>query len=582
MLLSNWLSAISRSISARNTYRHKRCNAGQTLARSGASFVASLVENLELRTLLTSVTGIDDLVMDDATVSVFEIGGLTTGESFAGADDGYDQINVTNSLTVDGSLQVSLVNGFMPSAGDRFDILTYGSSTGTFSDATGLFGFGDGSLYFEIDSTSTGLSLITRELLGGNAGSFQPESPASSDGLGSLLNADYFATPDPSLTISGTYSVGGFLEMRGTFHFAADVQETVTLANGTVKDVRGLSVGASDVDAFAGVGPYFVDSDNDGDIDGDDTPSADAIGVTLTNLDLGLVMLVGSDLSNPPDPTTAPEAAVNYSARYLSVHATADSAAIVGTADLLTAELRDLTVDINRATSPVQNPLFAPSVIDFSLSTGGGLEVATGDATNPTVLLTSTEDVVAARAQEVTLEINDFVQIHGTGLAIEKGPDREVTLADGITTKEVSVLTLGASGLDAFAGIGPYFVDSNGDGSIDGSDTPSADAVGLKITNLNVGLALMAGSDITAIPDVSADPDGYVNYLASYVALTGTAEQAEIVGAGDALTAEILGLSVEVNQARSRVNVPGHDPSAINFSTLARIIHAFVGMAFRG
>jgi hypothetical protein len=574
MLLSKWLNVISRPIAAQRKCRRRRRSEGKAAARSGSTSVASvsfgsIAERLEPRTLLTSITGIDDLVMVDTTVSVFEIGGATAGESFVGADDGYDQINVTNSLTVDGQLQISLVNGFIPSAGDRFDILTYGSSTGTFDSAEGLFGFGDGSLYFEIDSTSTGLSLVTRELLGGNGGSFLPESAVSSASLGTLLNADYFATPDPSLTISGTYSVGGFLEMRGTFHFAADVQETVTLANGTVKDVRGLSVGASDVDAFAGVGPYFVDSDNDGDIDGDDTPSADAIGVALTNLDLGLVLLIGSDLSSPPDPTTEPEAAVNYSARYLSLHATADSAAIVGTADLATAELRDLTVDINRATSPVQNPLYAPAVIDFSLTAGGGVEVATGDATNPTVLLTSTEALVAARAHEVMLEIGDFVQIHGTGLSIEKGPDRQVTLADGVTTKEVSVLTLGASGFDAFAGIGPYFVDSNGDGSVDGSDTPAADAAGLKLTNLNVGLALMAGSDITATPDLSTDPDGYVNYLASYVALTGTAERAEIVGTDDVLTAEILGLSIEVNQARSRVKVPGHEPAAINFSTLA-------------
>ncbi|MCA9017361.1 MAG: hypothetical protein KDA77_18710, partial [Planctomycetaceae bacterium] len=387
--------------------------------------------------------------MSNADVTVVTIGGVTAGPGSPNIDAGYDQINVTNTVQVDGALQIEFVNDFIPEVGDEFDILTYGSATGSFDTASGLFGFGDGSLYFELVAQQDRLTLVTRELAGGHGSSFISDSAPAADSLGQFLNQDYFAGSDPSLTLSGTFSVGGFLEMRGTFHFAADVDQSVTLTDGTTKNVSVISVGASGVDAFAGNGPYFVDLNNDGVIDA--APSEDAVGVAITNLDLGLVMMVGSDLSSNPDPTTDPAGAVNYAARYLSLTATADSAALVGMGDTVTAELRGLSVEVNLATSPVQNPLYSPAVIDFSQSAGGGLLVETGDLANPTVMLSSSKEILAARAEDFTLAVSDFLYVHGAGLALEKGPDQTVTLADGTTTKEVSVLTIGASNVDAFA-----------------------------------------------------------------------------------------------------------------------------------
>lgn len=568
MSRSRWpklLEQIGFAAESRKTFNRRR---KAELRRRRDTRRPARLESLEGRLLLTGFTDLDDLNLVDSDVTVVEIGGVVPGPGSPNVDAGHDQINVSNSAVLDGLLRVELINDFTPSVGDEFDIITFGTTSGAFDSADGLFGFANGSLYFEIALKSDRLTLITHELTGG---SFLVNSDVAANGLGQLLNASYFPSLDPSLdataSISGTYRVGDFLEARGTFLFAADLDESVTLANGTTKDVTGISVGAANVDAFAGIGPYFVDSNQDGTIDGDDTPSSDAVGVALTNLDFGLVMLVGSDLSSPPDPTTDPEAAVNYAARYLALKATADSAALVGTGDTIVAELRDLSVDVNLAKSPIENPLYSASVIDFTQLAGSSLPVSTGDTANPTVLVDASEEIIAASAGQVTLGISDFVQIRGSGLAIEKGPARTVTLANG-ATKEVTVLTLGASGFDAFAGIGPYFVDSDNDGDIDTSDTPSADAVGLKITNLSFGLALMAGADITDVPDVDTNPDGFVNHLATYVASTGSAERAEIIGTGDALTAEILGLSLELNQARSRVSVPGHDPSAINFSTL--------------
>ena len=55
-----------------------------------------------------------------------EIGGATAGT-------GFDQVAVSGSATVDGILNLSLVNGFQPTMGQRFAIITSSSETGNFS-----------------------------------------------------------------------------------------------------------------------------------------------------------------------------------------------------------------------------------------------------------------------------------------------------------------------------------------------------------------------------------------------------------------------------------------------------------------
>jgi adhesin HecA-like repeat protein len=54
-----------------------------------------------------------------------EIGGLTAGSQF-------DMLDVSGSAILDGTLQVSLIHGFTPQAGNSFDILDWGSRAGTF------------------------------------------------------------------------------------------------------------------------------------------------------------------------------------------------------------------------------------------------------------------------------------------------------------------------------------------------------------------------------------------------------------------------------------------------------------------
>ena len=56
-----------------------------------------------------------------------QLGGTTVGSQ-------YDKLNVAGQLSLDGELNVSLINNFHPKTGDNFDFLDWHSLSGTFND----------------------------------------------------------------------------------------------------------------------------------------------------------------------------------------------------------------------------------------------------------------------------------------------------------------------------------------------------------------------------------------------------------------------------------------------------------------
>ena len=83
-----------------------------------------------------------------------EIGGTTVNSL-------YDQLNITGTATLGGTLNISLVNGFTPVLEDTFVIMTYDSYSGEFSEINGL-DTGSG-VSFEVNIGSTEIKLITIE-----------------------------------------------------------------------------------------------------------------------------------------------------------------------------------------------------------------------------------------------------------------------------------------------------------------------------------------------------------------------------------------------------------------------------------
>ncbi len=113
------------------------------------------------------------------------IGGTTAGSQ-------YGQLNVTGQATLNGALNVSLLNGFTPAASNSFEIMTFGSFAGSFTTETGL-NIG-GGLVFTPTFSATSLALVA-----GGASSYTVTTTADS-GPGSLRAA----------ILAGDASSGGF------------------------------------------------------------------------------------------------------------------------------------------------------------------------------------------------------------------------------------------------------------------------------------------------------------------------------------------------------------------------------------
>jgi len=294
--------------------------------------------------------------------------------------------------------------------------------------------------------------------------------------------------------------IADFVHLRGSFAFVKGPTETVTVQTGALSDTLGstmehevdvMTIGASNVYGFAGLnGPYRDDTNNDGVINNADDVNDDAFGLSLENLDLGVMIMTPSALPMGMDFT-----------KYIAVKATAETAQVVGLdEDILTMKAYDLEVGVNISSSPLNtHPVFAilpkPAVdfkASFESSKGaydGFYAVETGNDEEP-VNMDFDSEVIQVKVGYLEIEVAGVIQLTGSG-AFVKGPTREITLTDG-SKKSVSIMTLGLNDVYGFAGIdGPYWTDSNGDGRIDESDSTDSDAIGLALEDVDAGLMFM-------------------------------------------------------------------------------------------
>jgi hypothetical protein len=69
----------------------------------------------------------------------------------------YDSYATTGAVTLDGELEITLLNGFTPLTGESFEIMTFASRTGAFSTITGA-DIGNG-MHFEVSYGATNIIL---------------------------------------------------------------------------------------------------------------------------------------------------------------------------------------------------------------------------------------------------------------------------------------------------------------------------------------------------------------------------------------------------------------------------------------
>jgi autotransporter-associated beta strand protein len=87
-----------------------------------------------------------------------ELGGAAPGTQ-------YDQVHVAGQLALDGSLDVSLINDFLPGLGDSFDLINWGALSGSF-DSISLPSLGTGLSWDTTQIYSAGLITVVPDLPG--------------------------------------------------------------------------------------------------------------------------------------------------------------------------------------------------------------------------------------------------------------------------------------------------------------------------------------------------------------------------------------------------------------------------------
>jgi Ca2+-binding EF-hand superfamily protein len=172
----------------------------------------------------------------------------------------------------------------------------------------------------------------------GDAGSVVIKFEAST---GLQLTADLHLAIDSFL-----YASGNFTLRMPFFRY-----DPVTLSNG-VEDVpvTPLEVTATGVTLFAGLnGPYWVDADGDHQFDANEA-NPHAVGLQVTDVDLGMVFFQPQLLSNLPS--------------FYSLRATAPVAGLVGLGGVLQATIRNVRVEVNASSART----LTPPRIDFEAS----------------------------------------------------------------------------------------------------------------------------------------------------------------------------------------------------------------------
>jgi len=181
--------------------------------------------------------------VEGGTILHIEIGGLTAGSQ-------YDQLNVTGTLTIGGTLKIELIDDYTPQAGDTFTLLTYGQLQGEFAAIEGL-PIGQG-LYFDVQQDAEKLELVVSDI--GNTTNIQSV-------IGDILDQYASGAVSGETTISpGDVQLGGWAEINSpTLVFDITYDPVASTWSGSV----GIECGNASIFIGDGLRAGIVDADGD-------------------------------------------------------------------------------------------------------------------------------------------------------------------------------------------------------------------------------------------------------------------------------------------------------------------------------
>ncbi len=339
-------------------------------------------------------TTVGVLVMNSGTTLQVQIGGTTDGTD-------YDQLTVSGQATLNGTLAVTYINGFLPSSGDTFNIISYDSAVGSFHVGTGLYTSGATGTYMMVSQNITSLVLTTNPMQDFGQLGIVGQLVGDNDTIGQFLNAAYFGFGGP-YTINATINIADFFHItNGTLSIQYSTQE-LTLSDSSIVTVNAWLISGTGLSAFVGL--------NGG--------TADAIGLNLVNVNFGLAILKEAGGTR----------------KWFSLQASADSASIIGIPGL-TLTGSTLLVKLNRAAGD-------DTLIDYS----------SDNLTVGPVTLDMDSDNGAMTSVSGTAVVDLFGLVDLTsGFAINKIYGQTITLSDD-TKPTADLLTIGFSAISAFIG----------------------------------------------------------------------------------------------------------------------------------
>ena len=192
--------------------------------------------------------------------------------------------------------------------------------------------------------------------------------------------------------------------------------------------VKPLTLSFTDVDVFAGIGPYFIDTNGDGLMNGAEVVNPDRMGVTLDNIDLALVMMDSTLLADPD--SVIPK----FYALQLDWANPIDL-----DWDFFKFKIEDLQVQANQGGKWKGATTFSTPYVDFKSSFGDdGYEIPTsGDS----VFLKYDRSFVGLSIGHALLNVGNFFQVEGS-FAIEKTSGQKVDVVTGLPASGASIAGL--------------------------------------------------------------------------------------------------------------------------------------------
>ncbi len=422
------------------------------------------------------------------------VGGLTAGSQ-------YDQLNVAGTATLGGTLNASLINGFVPPSGQVFNVLTFASSSGAFSTFNSPQS--NGTTVFVEVPTPTSVNLqtaltttvtVTDPSGTYNGSPFTASATASADNMNissqGTLTFTYYVGPNTSGSVlsaapssAGNYTVvAHFQSNNPALYASADSSALTFIISPVTLTVTGIVANNKTYD-----------------------------GTTAATLNLTNATLVG--VLNGDTVTLNS----SYTATFASASVGSSIPVTVSGLTLGGAQSPDFT--LTQPTGLIANILapLVPGQVSIALDPGSDSGVKGDDLTNVT---TPTFDVTVNEAGTILVDYKGDGTATAT-LAVSAAGTYQFTaptLADGTYTTKATFTPTAES-------------------AVTGNVTITIDT---KAPTLLTGSALENGPlytrTLTFSKDIDATTIGAASVLVSGPGITGSVDSASVIGSGTTYT----------------------------------------------